>query len=293
MKREDVISFIRSNPILSNLKDSEIDSLASSLQDFLLSAPNTKFAPGAEPAPKWLQNSLRSLMPLVNEVPVHHELKYRISNIVTCMEYHDEFSKRSLDFIKYSTPARFLHWKGGKNESPTREDVVRTFEELSTSDVKKSGYWAEGEGLVPESEFVRVKQERNHLRLKLADMQEVCRRAYNIIDESYHKLLDREGFGPLSIRTDLEKAAKGNPPESVTMLNEKLSKGLSISMKKNRDLKKALGWAKRTIEWLSDPENDGGVSTCKKHNGYGFTSDCAICEKLEEIKKLLSDQWAK
>ena len=44
-------------------------------------------------------------------------------------------------------------------------------------------------------------------------------------------------------------------------------------------------WLVVTMEWLSDPENKGGITTCRKHNGYGFHSDCAICSRLNAIAK--------
>lgn len=44
-------------------------------------------------------------------------------------------------------------------------------------------------------------------------------------------------------------------------------------------------WLVATMEWLSDPENKGGITTCRKHNGYGFLSDCAICRRLNAITK--------
>lgn len=39
-----------------------------------------------------------------------------------------------------------------------------------------------------------------------------------------------------------------------------------------------------TIEWLSSPNSNGGITTCAKHRGIGFASDCAICYRLKEIK---------
>jgi hypothetical protein len=43
-------------------------------------------------------------------------------------------------------------------------------------------------------------------------------------------------------------------------------------------------WLIKTIEWLSSNESDGGITTCAKHKGYGFSSDCAICKRIAEIK---------
>ena len=46
-------------------------------------------------------------------------------------------------------------------------------------------------------------------------------------------------------------------------------------------------WLLGTLEWLSDPEAAGGITTCEAHNGHGFKSDCAICSKLRTIRGLL------
>lgn len=43
-------------------------------------------------------------------------------------------------------------------------------------------------------------------------------------------------------------------------------------------------WLVATIEWLSAPESNGGITTCSRHRGIGFTSDCAVCSRLGEIK---------
>ena len=44
-------------------------------------------------------------------------------------------------------------------------------------------------------------------------------------------------------------------------------------------------WLVATIGWLSSPENNGGITTCRNHNGYVFRSDCVICQRLNAIAK--------
>lgn len=53
-------------------------------------------------------------------------------------------------------------------------------------------------------------------------------------------------------------------------------------------MKKDLRWFVDTMEWLADPKNKGGITTCNKHNGHGFQSDCAICSKIRLVKAGLS-----
>lgn len=43
-------------------------------------------------------------------------------------------------------------------------------------------------------------------------------------------------------------------------------------------------WLFKTLEWLSDPKSAGGITTCQNHRGIGFSSDCAICTRLRNIK---------
>ena len=40
-----------------------------------------------------------------------------------------------------------------------------------------------------------------------------------------------------------------------------------------------------TVAWLQHPDSDGGITTCTKHRGHGFTSDCAVCRKLAAAQK--------
>lgn len=51
-------------------------------------------------------------------------------------------------------------------------------------------------------------------------------------------------------------------------------------------------WLVATMKWLSSPENKGGITTCRKHNGHGFQSDCAICTRLSAIDKTRSQNSA-
>lgn len=43
-------------------------------------------------------------------------------------------------------------------------------------------------------------------------------------------------------------------------------------------------WLLATMRWLSDTSLNGGITTCNKHKGIGFPSDCAICNRLEKIQ---------
>lgn len=49
-------------------------------------------------------------------------------------------------------------------------------------------------------------------------------------------------------------------------------------------LKEDLKWALLTIDWLSNPESSGGITTCSVHKGYGFASDCAICKRIQRLR---------
>ncbi len=51
------------------------------------------------------------------------------------------------------------------------------------------------------------------------------------------------------------------------------------------ELQEERNWLLVTLQWMSDPESNGGISTCEKHNGHGFKSDCAICNYMEEMSK--------
>lgn len=64
-----------------------------------------------------------------------------------------------------------------------------------------------------------------------------------------------------------------------------LTVGLGEAKQQRDELLVENRWLVATMEWLSDPENKGGVTTCRKHNGYGFQSDCAICSRLNAIAK--------
>lgn len=44
-------------------------------------------------------------------------------------------------------------------------------------------------------------------------------------------------------------------------------------------------WMLDTLRWLGDPESNGGITTCEKHNGHGFQSDCVICSRLRDIER--------
>jgi len=50
-------------------------------------------------------------------------------------------------------------------------------------------------------------------------------------------------------------------------------------------------WMLNTLNWMSEPESSGGITTCSKHGGYGFQSDCAICQKLKEINELINNVY--
>lgn len=43
-------------------------------------------------------------------------------------------------------------------------------------------------------------------------------------------------------------------------------------------------WLIKTLEWIADKNTNGGITTCTKHNGNGFISDCAICSHVKMLK---------
>lgn len=40
-----------------------------------------------------------------------------------------------------------------------------------------------------------------------------------------------------------------------------------------------------TVAWLKAPNSKGGITTCTRHRGHGFTSDCSICAKIAANRK--------
>ena len=53
---------------------------------------------------------------------------------------------------------------------------------------------------------------------KIGDMQKLCERAYLEIDHNFEKLCDSDGYGPLSLVTDLEKAKNGKEYKDLSRM---------------------------------------------------------------------------
>ena len=62
--------------------------------------------------------------------------------------------------------------------------------------------------------------------LKIASLEELCGRAYMEIDENFEKLCDDDGYGPMSLISDLEKVKNGKEYKGLTLVVEQLHKAL-------------------------------------------------------------------
>ncbi len=58
---------------------------------------------------------------------------------------------------------------------------------------------------------------------KIADLQELCRRAHIILDAHWDDYVE-EGYGPTSLLRDLEKASNGREVKDLRTINDLLYK---------------------------------------------------------------------
>ena len=61
----------------------------------------------------------------------------------------------------------------------------------------------------------------NNLEKRLADLQELCRRAHVILSENWNDYTE-DGYGPSSLLRHLELAGKGKEVKEITKLNDEL-----------------------------------------------------------------------
>ena len=64
---------------------------------------------------------------------------------------------------------------------------------------------------------------------KLGDLQRLCERAYMEIDKNFEKLCDSDGFGPMSLVSDLAKVKNGGEYRELRSTIEVMHKALKKS----------------------------------------------------------------
>ena len=63
--------------------------------------------------------------------------------------------------------------------------------------------------------------------LKISTLEEVCQRAYHEIDSNFSMLCDADGYGPMTLVTDLEKIKNGKEYKGMTYYIKALTEALS------------------------------------------------------------------
>lgn len=61
---------------------------------------------------------------------------------------------------------------------------------------------------------------------KIADLDELCQRAYHEIDSNFDKLCDEDGYGPMTLISDLEKVKNGKEYKGLSIYMKALSQAL-------------------------------------------------------------------
>ena len=77
-------------------------------------------------------------------------------------------------------------------------------------------------------EFARsvIKAER-----KISDLEELCQRAHYEIDSNFSKLCDEDGYGPVTLISDLEKVKNGQEYKGMSTYIKALSQALETCEK--------------------------------------------------------------
>ena len=70
---------------------------------------------------------------------------------------------------------------------------------------------------------------------KISDLEELCERAYHTIDESFEKLCDEDGYGPMTLISDLEKVKNGKAYKGITIYIKALTSALTQCEKNKKN----------------------------------------------------------
>lgn len=66
---------------------------------------------------------------------------------------------------------------------------------------------------------------------KIANLEELCQRAYHEIDSGFQKLCDEDGYGPVALISDLEKVKNGQEYKGMSTYIKALSQALETCEK--------------------------------------------------------------
>lgn len=90
---------------------------------------------------------------------------------------------------------------------------------------------------------------------KIGDLQKLCERAYTLIDEDFDKLRDKDGYGPMGLLKDLEKAKDGKEYKDLRSFSDMVMRRFNDNMREIENIEAERDQYREALEEIACQNN--------------------------------------